>query len=213
MKIAVIGAAGKQGILLVKEAFLRGHTVTAVVRKESDKSKFESGTKVIVKNLMTLDYGDIGDTDVIIDAFGTWAPESMHLHKTTMMYLADLVSGKSNRLLIVGGAGSLFVDKEHRIKLLDTPEFPEEYKPVATAMSEAFDVLKKRDDVKWTFVSPPAVFNADGKRTGKYQLGEDHLLTNAEGNSEISYADFAIAMIDEAEKARFVRKHITVCSI
>jgi len=211
MRITVVGAAGKQGALLVNEAVARGHSVTAVVRKETDRAKVAPKAKVIVKDLMQLTYDDLKDADAVIDAFGTWTPETLPQHGTSLKHLADLLAGKSNRLLVVGGAGSLFVDSTLTTRVVDLPAFPADWKPLASAMGAAFEELKKRNDVRWTYVSPSASFDATGKRTGSYQVGGDLLLSNAAGNSEISYSDYAIAMIDEVEKGKFIRKRITVC--
>jgi len=210
MKIAVVGATGKQGQMLVREAQLRGHEVTAVVRNRARLGDFNG--KVIEKDIFALTYEDLKENDVIIDAFGTGMNDDVILHQTTMKHLADLLSGKPNRLLIVGGASTLYVDAEHKVRLLDTPEFPDAWKPVATSMADAFDALKKRDDVNWTFLSPAAFFMYEGERTGKYKVGGDELILNSEGKSEISYADYAIAMIDEAETPKHIKKRFTVVS-
>ena len=212
MKIVVVCAAGKEGSLLVKEAVARGHSVTAVFRNEKDKTKVDPKAKVILKDLMNLTYADIRDADAIIDAFGAWTPETLPQYSTTILHLADLVAGKPNRLLVVGGAGSLYADADHKTLVMDLPSFPADWRPLASHAAEAFTALKKRSDVKWTYVSPSFTFDAAGKRTGSYRVGGDVLLKNAEGKSEISYADYAVAMIDEAEKAGSIGKRITVCS-
>jgi uncharacterized protein len=210
MKIAVICASGKQGTCLVKEAMGRGHEVSAVVR---DRKKLTaSATKVIEKDLFNLRYEDVADCPVVIDAFGTWAPETLPLYKTSLKYLADLLSGKPNRLLVVGGAGSLYVNPEKTVQLVDTADFPEQFKPLAKSMAESLDELRKREDVKWTFLSPAIQFNADGERTGKYIAGGEILHFNKKGESQISYADYAIAMIDEAENAKHQKERFSVIS-
>ncbi len=210
MNIAIIGATGKQGKLLVNEAMKRGHQVTAIVRNKQKLSDFRGN--IIEKDIFQLTYDDIKDQEVIIDAIGAWTLEEMPLFYTTLDYLSDLLSGKSNRLLVVGGAGSLYVDKEHTLRLMDTPEFPDMFKPVATNMGIGFDNLIKRDDVNWTYFSPAANFDAEGKRTGEYLLGKDELILNKSGNSYISYADYAIAMIDEAEKGSHIKSRFTAVS-
>ncbi len=210
MKIAIIGASGKQGGFLLKEAIARGHEVTAIVR---DKTKVtEPKATVLEKALLDLTYADLQDHAVIIDAFGTWAPETLILHQTTLKYLADLLSGKPNRLLVVGGAGSLYVDPEHTLRLMDTPDFPAEYKAIPMNMAAAFDALRVRKDVNWTYLSPAADFVADGPRTGKYRTGGDELIFNSAGKSQISYADYAVAMIDEAEQGKHIQSRFTVVS-
>lgn len=210
MKIAIIGANGKAGSLLVKEALQRGHEITAVVR---DRSKINnSNIKVLEKDLFDLNYNDLKENDIIIDAFAVWENDSLPLHKTSLKHLSDILAGKPNRLLVVGGAGSLYVDPGHKIRLVDTPDFPEIFKPLASNMSAAFDELKTREDVNWTYLSPSADFSADAERTGKYRAGGEELLINAQGLSIISYADYAIAMIDEAEQGKHIKKRFTVVS-
>lgn len=207
MKIAVIGASGKQGSLLVKEAMSRGHEVTGVVRKGESIAN-----KTIVKDVFDLKYDDIKDYEVIIDALGFWAEEDLPLHGKSLMYLCNILKNKENRLLVVGGAGSLYVNPEHTVKLMEGPDFPEMFKPLASAQGEALEDLRKVDNVKWTFLSPAADFRADGKRTGEYKLGGEELTLNANGESIISYADYAIAMIDEAENANYIGKRFSVVS-
>ncbi|MCP1224007.1 NAD(P)-dependent oxidoreductase [Sebaldella sp. S0638] len=151
-------------------------------------------------------------TTVIIDAFGVWAEDQLFLHKTSLSHLSDILSGKPNRLIVVGGAGSLYVDPEHKVRLMNTPDFPDMFKPLASNMSEAFDSLKTRNDVNWTYLSPSADFSADGERTGKYQAGGEELMVNSQGLSTISYADYAVAMIDEAEQGKHIKERFTVVS-
>ena len=208
MKIAIIGATGKEGTLLVKEALTRGHEVTAIVR---DRSKIiEPKAKVLEKDLFDLTYEDIKEFPVIIDAFGAWTPETVEQHQTSLIHLANILSKKTNRLLVVGGAGSLYVDPEHTLQVMNTPDFPEAFKPLASNMSKALDALRKRDDVRWTYLSPSADFQATGPRSGKYILGSEELAFNTKSNSVLSYADYAIAMIDEAEQAQHIGKRFTV---
>ena len=211
MKIAIIGATGKQGSLLLKEALQRGHQVTAIVR---NKTKLNlDNIQVIEKSILDLSYQDLKDFDIVIDAFGTWSEDTQALHQTTLKHLADTLSGHDTpRLLVVGGAGSLYVDPELKVRVMDTSDFPDAYKPTATNMGAAFDALKVRSDVNWTYLSPAANFVSDGIRTGKYRIGKDELLVNQAGQSEISYADYAIAMIDEAENAKHMKSRFTVAS-
>lgn len=111
---------------------------------------------------MDLTKDDLKDFDVVVDAFGVWDPAKMYLHSVTLNHLADILSGSSTRLLVVGGAGSLYTDKTHTMKLSETPDFPKEYLPVANGMGKALDELRKRNDVKWTYISPAAVFDPEG---------------------------------------------------
>lgn len=206
MKIGVIAANGKEGRLIVKEALERGMDVTAIVRS-ANKTEAK---QVIQKDIMDLAKEDLQGFDVVVDAFGVWDPAKMALHSVTLNHLADILSGSSTRLLVVGGAGSLYTDKTHSLKISETPDFPKEYLPVANGMGKALDELRKRNDVKWTYISPAAEFDAEGKRTGSYVLAGEEFTTNEKGESYISYADYAIAMVDEAEKGNHIGERISV---
>ena len=208
MKIAVVAAAGKAGRKIVTEAASRGVEVTAFVRR---KGQIVDGAKnVIVKDIMDLTADDLKNFDAVVDAFGTFTPETLPLHTTTSQHLCDVLSGSDVRLLIVGGAGSLYVDKEHTTQIFQTPDFPADYVPTASAQAKELDELRKRDDVKWTFVSPACDFQADGERTGKYLVGGEELILNAAGESVISYADYAVAMVDEILNGEHIRQRISV---
>ncbi|WP_304341382.1 NAD(P)-dependent oxidoreductase [Metaclostridioides mangenotii] len=210
MKIAVIGATGKQGSLLLEESIKRGHDTTAIVRK--DNGNINNKAEVIVKDILDINYSDLKEFDAIVDALGFWTEETLPLHYTSLKHFADILSGNENRLLVVGGAGSLYVDKELKNRLMDTPDFPDDYMPIAVNMGKAFDEIKTRNDVNWTYLSPAANFVADGIRTGSYKIGGDILTLNSNGKSEISYADFAVAMIDEAENAKHIQERFSVVS-
>jgi len=124
--------------------------------------------------------------------------------------LCDILSGTNIRLLIVGGAGSLYINPEHTLCVSDGPDFPEIFKPLAAAMAKALVELRQRNDVKWTYLSPAGDFQADGARTGRYILGGEELTLNSKGESMISYADYAIAMIDEAENGKHIQQRFSV---
>ena len=206
MKIAVICANGKAGKLIVKEAVSRGLDVTAVVRGENATEAKE----VLKKELFDLTAEDLKGFDVVIDAFGAWTEETLPLHSTSLKHLCDILSGMETRLLIVGGAGSLYVNPEHTVCVADGPDFPDAFKPLASAMAKALSELRERKDVKWTYISPAGDFQAEGERTGKYILGGKELTLNSKGESIISYADYAIAMVDEAVNGNNIQKRISV---
>ena len=207
MKIAVVAAAGKAGRKIIAEAAARGFEVTAFVRRAVE---IDGAAKVIVKNILDLEKSDLEGFDAVIDAFGAWTPETLPLHTATSQHLCNLLSGSDTRLLIVGGAGSLYVDKEHTTQLFQTPDFPADYVPTAQAQAKELDELRKRDDVKWTFVSPAADFQSNGERTGKYILAGEEFTLNAAGESVISYADFALAMVDEVASGNHIQQRISV---
>ena len=206
MKIAVVCANGKAGKLIVKEAVSRGADVTAVVR-ESNQTEAKN---VLKKNLFDLTAEDLKGFDVVIDAFGTWTEETLPQHSTSLKHLCDVLSGTKTRLLVVGGAGSLYVNPEHTACVADGADFPDAFKPLAAAMAKALGELRQRKDVQWTCISPAGDFQAEGERTGKYILGGEELTLNSKGESVISYADYAIAMVDEALKGNHIQQRISV---
>ena len=190
----------------MKEAVSRGLDVTAVVREENQTQ----AQSVLKKDLFDLTSSDLKGFDVVIDAFGAWTEETLPQHSTSLAHLCDILSGTDTRLLVVGGAGSLYVNPEHTACVADGPDFPDAFKPLAAAMAKALGELRKRSDVKWIYLSPAADFQADGPRTGKYILGGEELTLNSKGESVISYADYAIAMIDEAVSGGNIQKRISV---
>lgn len=206
MKIAVICANGKAGKLIVKEAVNRGLDVTAVVRTENQTE----AQNVLQKDLFDLTAADLKDFDVVVDAFGAWTEDILYQHSTSLKHLCDILSGTDIRLLVVGGAGSLYVNPEHTAVVSDGPDFPPQFLPLAKAQGKALEELRTRNDVKWTFISPAGDFRPDGERTGKYILSGEELTLNSKGESVISYADYAIAMIDEAVNGNNIQKRISV---
>ncbi|QYR22432.1 NAD(P)-dependent oxidoreductase [Paenibacillus sp. sptzw28] len=209
MKIGIIGAGGKAGGRILKEALDRGHEVTAIVRDRTKVS--DSRVSVIEKDLFDLNSSDINPFDIIVNAYGAPAGQE-HLHVDAGNALIEALKGVPNtRLIVVGGAGSLYVDPDKTMRVVDTPNFPQEYYATAANQAKNLDILKQTDSIKWTFISPSALF-ALGKRTGSYQLGKDHLLVNSKGQSYVSYEDFAVAVIDEIENPQHVNERFTVAS-
>ena len=206
MKIAVVAANGRVGRKVITEAQSRGFDVTAFVRGEN-KTDAKS---VIKKDIFDLTKEDLTGYDVVVDAFGAWNPEDLPKHSTSLAHLCDILSGTDTRLLVVGGAGSLYVNPEHTVQVIDTPDFPDEFKPLAGAQVKQLAELRERDDVNWTYVSPAGDFQADGERTGKYILGGEELTLNDKGESIISHADYAIGLVDEIEKGNHSKQRISL---
>lgn len=206
MKIAVVAANGKAGQLIVEEAVKRGHDVTAIVRSDNKTQ----AQHLLKKDLFDLTKEDLAGYDVVATAFGAWTPETLPLHSKSIEHFNDLLAGTSTRLLVVGGAGSLYVDKEKKVRLVDTAEFSADYKPLASAQADELDLLRTKKDLNWTFVSPAAEFIPDGAHTGEYILAGDFFTVNEAGESKISYADYAIAFVDEIESGKHIQERISV---
>lgn len=205
MKIAIIGATGKAGHNILQEALRRQLDVTAIVR---NREKLTENVPVIEKEITQLTTDDIMPFDVVVNAFGAPAGNES-LHVTVGRHLIDIFSSVNTRLIVVGGAGSLYTDDTKTVRIMDTPDFPEAY--FATASQQGQNLIDlQQSTVNYTFLSPSAFFDAEGKRTGHYRVGQDVLLTDTEGNSYISYADYAIALVDEMENPQFIKQRFTV---
>lgn len=207
-KIAVVAANGRVANKVIDEALSRGFDVTAFGRKDNNTK----ATKYVKKDLFDLTKDDLKGFDAVVDAAGAWTLGTLHTIPQAAAYLSDLVRGTETRLVVVGGAGSLFVNKEHTSTVELQPSFPDVFKGVSAAHGLALAILRAEENVKWTYISPAGDFQADGARTGKYILGGEELTLNSRGESVISYADYAIALVDEIEKGNHVGQRISVVS-
>ena len=193
----------------MEEALKRGLDVTAIVRNKSKLSN--SSVKVIEKDLFDLKKEDLKDFDTVVSAFGAWEEKELSKHGEVMNHLCDILADTNIRLMVVGGAASLFVN--HSMMLIDSPDFPKDWINLAKNSNKAFEILKATKNVLWTYISPSADFQADGKKTGEYRIGDkDELCFNSKGESMISYADYAIGFVDEIENKKFLNKRITLVS-
>ena len=200
MKIALIGASGNAGSRIAAELSARGHEVTAIARNADRIARLRGMTPLAV---------DIADTDTLVSALKGHDAIVSSVHFTAsdpdQLIGAAKASGVK-RYLVVGGAGSLEVAPG--VKLVDTPQFPAQYKEEATKGGVFLDKLLQETDLDWTFLSPSAAF-VPGERTGQFRLGQNELLTNEAGSS-ISFEDYAVALADEIEMPRHVRQRFTV---
>ncbi len=206
MKIAVISSNGKSAKMIIAEALRRGFDVTGFGRGDN-KSEVKNYVK---KDIFDITFNDLKDFDAVVDCAGGWTQETYNVIPDAGAHLCKILSGSEIRLLIVGGAGSLFVNSERTQTVADLPNFPDSFKGVATAHQTLLNNLRKTEDVKWTYISPAADFQAEGKRSGKYILAGEDFTLNTKGESVISYADYAIAMIDEIEKGSHIKERISV---
>jgi putative NADH-flavin reductase len=200
MKIALIGATGMIGSRVLSELTSRGHEVTAIVRHPE---------KVPAAPNATAKKGDVHNADALAELLkGHDAAISSvcFLDSDPETLLSAVKASGVPRYLVVGGAGSLEVAPG--MKLIETPQFPAQYKAEAQAGGDYLDLLRKEPALDWTFLSPSAIISPGG-RTGKFRLGGDQLLTHDKG-SNISAEDYAIAMVDELEKPAHSRRRFTV---
>lgn len=209
MKVAVLGASGWIGSQIVEEAVTRGHQVIALVRNPSAIERQD----VEVRQLDVLAEQDFAQAlqgvDTVIASIGGRAAGNHDVvERSAAKLLEQLPNAGVKRLLWVGGAGSLEVAPG--VQLVTVPDFPAEYKDEALAQSQALQVFRNSDSpLNWTFVSPAAeIF--PGEKLGQFRVGGDQLLTDAQGHSKISVADFASAMLDELETAKHAKQRISV---
>ena len=213
MKIALLGASGRIGQRITLEALVRGHEVKALVRKPE---RFPiAHPRLTVARVDIFDPASvaeaIADSDVVMNATGAGGsdPHTFFVNSSKAVIEGVKRAGGNKRLIVVGGAGSLEVAPG--VQLVDTPGFPNAARPISQAQRKTLDILRA-SDIAWTFFSPSEHF-APGRRTGKYRLGTDQLVTNDEGESFISMEDYAVALLDEIEKPRFTRQRFTAVSL
>lgn len=210
MKIALIGASGFIGTALLTEALSRGHHVTALVTRPERVTPQEN---LIIMKSDVLNTDALAEqlrgVDAVISAFSGHAQDDVYGYyiKGFNSILAATQQASVPQLLVVGGAATLEIAPGKR--LLDTPEFPAEYRATAEGAQTALETLRAQTAQTWTFLSPAAeIF--PGERSGNFRLGGDTLLTDSEGNSRISVQDYAIAMIDELENPRHTNQRFCV---
>lgn len=211
MKIALIGGTGFVGSAVLQELLQRGHHVTALAR---DISKYPPAANLAVVRADALDAAQVAQAiaghDAVVSAYNPGWKEP-RLHDLFLQGTRAIVEGVKRsgvkRLLVVGGAGSLYVAPG--VQLVDTPQFPAEWKQGALAAREALGLMQQEQALAWSFVSP-AVMLAPGARTGRYRLGGDEVLMSGDQPAGISVADLAVAIVDEVETPQHVRRRFTV---
>jgi putative NADH-flavin reductase len=210
MKIAVFAAGGRIGSRIVKEALNRGHDVTAVVRHPEDYTLIHDHLKVAKGDLFNAQDVETGafNQDVVVSAYNytNGAPPST-IAELAVPLIKGLKQAHVKRLIIVGGAGTLKVPSGGQ--LVDTPNFPTEYKTAALAQRDALKLYQNEQELEWTYISPAAE-TAPGERTGKFRTGNDQLLSDAQGKSFITMEDYAVAVVDEIETPMHIREQMTV---
>ena len=207
MKIVLFGSTGRIGRRILHEGLARGHEVTAIVRDastmrgDSKNLEFKTGDVLKAESVAVATKG----ADVVISAYGPGAGDACQIASAAKSLVEGLNANHTARLIVVGSAGNLQFSPNQ--KVLDTPEFTP-YKKLAEAHGDELEILK-RSSLDWTVVSPSVEIN-EGTRTGRYRTGHDDVLVDPNGKSRISMEDFAVAVLDEAEKPQFSRARFTV---
>jgi putative NADH-flavin reductase len=211
MYIALYGATGHAGSRILTELLSRGHQVTAITR---DPTKLASQPNLTIKqgdaDSAAAIVGSIKGADAVVSAYAPPADNTDQILPVTRNFIQAIkqaaTSGKVPRFLYVGGAASLEVAPG--VTLLDSGHLPAEWQAIAKFHRDALDLIKK-SDINWTSFSAAAFFGP-GQRTGKFCLGKDQLISDADGNSKISMEDYAIALVDELEKPQHEHQRFTI---
>ena len=208
MNVALYGATGKAGSRILKELVDRGHRVTAIVR--SPQKLPQSSPAVVVRQDDLSDpkkiAAAVNGVEAVISAYGPAHDDPDAIVGVTQRQIEALSRGTNARLIVVGGAGTLHVAPG--VTLIDSGYLPEPVLPIARAHAKAFNLLRA-STVDWTYLAPAAYFEP-GERTGKFRLGKDELVANAQQESRISMEDYAIALVDELETPRHRRQRFSV---
>ncbi|MDX1803351.1 MAG: NAD(P)-dependent oxidoreductase [Alcanivorax sp.] len=210
MKIALIGASGFIGSALREEALQRGHHVTALVSQPGKLSPTDN-LSVVQSNVQDSDTltEQLAGFDAVLSAFSGHAQDDIRGYYVAGIkhIIAASQAAAVPRLLVVGGAGTLYVKAD--TLLIDTPDFPTQYQATARGAQDALALLREETTLDWTMLSPAAqIF--PGERTGRFRLGQDQLLMDNQGHSRISVQDFAVAFIDELENPAHSRQRFTL---
>lgn len=215
MKIALIGASGFVGSAVLKEALNRNHQVTAIVREPEKIIDNDSRLQKVKGDVMDTEYLSelLKGHDVVISAYNPgWANPNIYndfLKGAQSIQQAVKKSGVK-RLITIGGAGSLFISAG--LQLVDSPDFPSQWKPGALAARDYLDIIRKENELEWTFISPAIEMNQHlaHKRSGKYRTGLESPVFDENNKSTISVEDLAVAVVDEAERSAHIRQRFTV---
>lgn len=212
MKVALIGATGFVGKAVLNELLQRGNQVTAIVRNP-ESLQAQNGLTITEADATDVDAlaDAVKGNDAVISAFNAgWANPNLYddfLNGSKAIQAGVKKSGVK-RLLIVGGAGSLFIDGK---QLVDSPEFPAEYKAGATAARDYLNELKQETALDWVFLSPAIEMHpgTSGIRKGTYRTGTENPVFSEEGRSILSVEDLAVAIVDEIEQPKHSRQRFT----
>ncbi len=205
MKIGIVGANGRIGQMLVNEALNKQLDTVAIVRNKN-RTKTQ---QAIIKDLFDLVEDDVKDFDVLVNCFGTKDESKFDDFKRSIEHLSNLISNTNTRLIVVGGAGSLYIDESKTKQLYQTEDFPNFVRPTAEAAAHALAYLRTRNDVIWTYISPAVIFDFKGEKNGHTKVAGEILQFNKDGKSYISYKDYAVELVNESKEGNNIRKRIS----
>ena len=210
MKIAIVGATGKSGSMILNEALRRGMDCTAIVRRPE---RLNVKVPYIQRDIFAITAEDVKPFDVIISAFGNEDHNNRKQHTEVVEHYQMILKNSGKRLITVGAAGHLFTDESRQKKFYED-NASEELRAACVVLEQTYLTLKNNSvGFNWTYMAPSITYKLEGDRIGKYQSAPDVVLKNSKGESVISYADYAVAMVDEIEKPQYLNSMCTVCEL
>ena len=216
MEIIVIGAYGKAGSRIIREAVKRGHNVIGIAHRKH--SGFDQ-KNITIKDMMDLNHADIKNVDVIVDAVGAWTPDTEVVHYQGLLHILELIKNTSIHYLKVGGANTLYIDKAHQHTLQELPlYYPDYMQDLCAAHAEGLRILRTFSNVNWTYVTPTYNFDPSRRAVGHYRVsGEEFKPAKSKDPNDgtddyITYDDYAKGMLDIIEQNKYIRQRITLVS-
>jgi putative NADH-flavin reductase len=211
MKIAIVGATGKSGAMILIEALRRNLDCTAIVRRPE---RLNAEVPFIQRNVFDITAEDIVPFNVIVSAFGNEDYKDCKPHIEVIKHYQTIMKNSGKRLITVGTAGHLFTDETRQMKLYDDKQLiSDEVRAGCVVLEQAYLTLKNDSaGFDWTYMAPAVDYSWESARTGKYQTALDIVLKNGKGESIISYADYAVAMLDEIENHQYINSIFTVAN-
>jgi len=216
LKIMVIGAYGRVGSLIMREAMKRGHTVIGIAHHEHAGLAHQN---ILIKDMLALTGADLVGIEAIVDAVGAWTPDTEMVHYQGLLHIMTLITGTTIHYLKVGGANTLYIDQKHQHTLQELPlYYPDYMQDLCAAHTEGLRLMRTYSDVNWTYVTPTYNFDPAGEVTGHYRVEGEEFKPARSGNPNngqhdyISYADYAKGMVDIVERHLYEHQRITLVS-
>lgn len=210
----VIGAFGRIGRLVVKEALDRGVKVTAIAHRNHPDIDLGDAT-IVIKDVFTLNANDLKGYTAVVDATGGWNKKTASIIYNGLWHIVQILKGSDTHYIKVGGTNTLFINRDHSQTLQNLSSYySDKFKFLCDAHSKSLNILRKYSNISWTYVTPTFNFSAKGLRTGKYQVEGEEFKANLSGddgkNDYISYADFVIGLMDIIVENKYIRQQVTL---
>lgn len=208
MNIGVIGATGKAGQLIVREAIDQGLTVTALVRSPE---KMKVNVPVVNKDALELTTNDLNSYDLVVNAVGLPPEKANKISKIGEHLIRQILPLKNQtRFITMGHAGTLYQSEERKDRVYESDTFPDEFKATVINHLKNLKALKATEGLNWTFVCPAAYFDPNGQESGDFTIGKEVRIKNKQGKSYVSYPDYAQALVREILQEKYMNQQINV---